>query len=95
MGSRKYTHRVRDKREHSKQSNQKSSKTLREFSNKLIWLLFSLFAYSGYLAEVRTYLMSNFGSYTVGFADCLVVVFSLLAIVSYAMSYSKQQKKCK
>ena len=64
--------------------------TLRNIANLIIWLLFAFFAYLGYFVEFRTYIMSNFGSYALGFIDSLVSVLSFLAVALYAISYSKK-----
>ena len=72
----------------SKHNIRKDAEPLRKLFKLIIWLLFPLFGYLGYFVEVRTYLLSNFGSYALGFMDCLIVILSLLAILLYATSCS-------
>ena len=79
---------MRKRRGRSRRNFGKDVETFRNLSNLIIWLMFSLFTYLGYFVEVRTYLLSNFGYYALGFIDALILILSLLAMFLYAMSCS-------
>jgi uncharacterized membrane protein YsdA (DUF1294 family) len=61
-------------------------KFFRNVSEKLLWFITILFGYLGYLAKIRIYFLDNYGYYSVGFLDCLIVMATLIAVLFYYLS---------
>jgi hypothetical protein len=61
-------------------------------SQKFLWFIVTFWGYLGYLTEVRPFFSVNYGAYSVGFMDCLIVVVTLISSVFYLLSIVAHKK---